>query len=114
MLVMVDAGITSGGFLEHMRHRGAHGLGALRAGVWARLQQPRRLADGSVLAKVPSSPPGDALYPLRHPRWVRIISSRITDERWGEKDRVYRLVTTLLNPRLAPALALVSVSHERS
>jgi Transposase DDE domain/Insertion element 4 transposase N-terminal len=113
MLVMVDAGITSGGFLEHTRQRGAHGLGALEAGVWARLKQPRRLADGSVLAKVRPSQPGDAIYPLRHPMWVRIISSRISDERLGEKDRVYRLVTTLLNPRLAPALALVSLYHER-
>ena len=28
MLVMVDAGITSGGFLEHVREQGAHALGA--------------------------------------------------------------------------------------
>jgi hypothetical protein len=45
--------------------------------------------------------------------WVRIISSRVTDERLGELDKVYRLVTTLLNPRVAPALALVELYHER-
>jgi hypothetical protein len=33
MLVLVDAGITSGGFLQHARERGAHVLGALEAGV---------------------------------------------------------------------------------
>src|SRR3984893_7824166 len=37
MLVMVDAGIVSGGFLEHARQRRAHVLGALEAGVWERL-----------------------------------------------------------------------------
>ena len=113
MLVLVDAGITSGGFLEHLRQRGAHGLGALEAGVWEHLEQPRRLADGSVLAKVRPGRPGDAIYALRLPLWVRIISYRITDERLGEKDRVYRLVTTLLNPRVAPARELVSLYHER-
>jgi len=50
MLVMVDAGITSGGFVEHVRERGAHALGALEAGVWEHLSPQRRLADGSVLA----------------------------------------------------------------
>ena len=113
MLVLVDAGITSGGFLEHVRQRGAHGLGALEAGVWEQLEQPRRLCDGSVLAKVRPGRPGQAIYPLRQPLWVRIMSYRITDERLGEKDRVYRLVTTLLNPRVAPALELVRLYHER-
>jgi hypothetical protein len=74
MLVLVDAGITSGGLLEHLRQQGAHGLGALEAGAWDHLHQPRRLADGSVLAKVGPSRPGDAKYPLRRPMWVRIIS----------------------------------------
>jgi Transposase DDE domain len=60
MLVLVDAGITSGGFLEQLRERGAHGLGALEAGVWEHLKQPRRLADGSVLAWVGPSRPRDA------------------------------------------------------
>jgi Insertion element 4 transposase N-terminal/Transposase DDE domain len=114
MLVMVDAGITSGGFLEHLRERGAHGLAALEAGVWEHLPQSRRLADGSILAKVGPGRPADAKYPLRRAMWVRIISYRITDERLGEKDKVYRRVPTLLNPRVAPALELVALYHERS
>ncbi len=113
MLVLVDAGITSGGFLEHGRQRGAHVLGALEAGVWEHLGKPRRLADGSVLAWVPPSPKGQALYPVQHGLWVRIISYQVTDERLGELGQVYRLVTTLLNPRVAPALPLIGLYHER-
>jgi hypothetical protein len=113
MLVMMDAGITSGGFLEHLREQHAHGLGALEAGAWEHLSRQRRLADGSVLAWVPASRPGSVQYPLRRGMWVRIISYRVTDERLGEKDKVYRLVTTLLNPHVAPALELIALYHER-
>src|SRR5947209_10320500 len=45
--------------------------------------------------------------------WVRIISYRVTDARLGEPGKVYRLVTTLLNPRVAPARALLVLYHER-
>lgn len=107
-LLLVDAGITSGGVCEHVRARHAHLLGALQAGSWERLPQQRRLADGSVLAWVP--PSRGVEYPVRHGMWVRLISYQITDERLG---KVYRLVTTLLNPRVAPALALVCLYHER-
>jgi len=113
MLVLVDAGITSGGFIEHVRARGAHLLGALEAGVWEHLSHQRRLADGSVLAWVSPTCPSSAHYPVRHGRWVRIISYRVTDERLGEQGKVYRLVTTLLNPRVALALELVALYHER-
>jgi hypothetical protein len=113
MVVLVDAGITSGGFIEHVRERGAHILGALETGVWEQLSHQRRLADGSVLAWLGPTRPGSAHYPVRRGMWVRIISYRVTDERLGEKGKVYRLVTTLLNPRLAPALELVALYHER-
>lgn len=113
MLVLVDAGITSGGFLEHARERRAHVLGALEAGAWEHLSHQRRLADGSVLAWVGPTRPGDAKYPVRGGMWVRIISYRLTDERVGEVGKVYRLVTTLLNPRVAPALELLALYHER-
>ncbi len=113
MLVLVDAGITSGGFIEHVRERGAHLLGALEAGAWEHLRHQRRLADGSVLAWVGPTPPSSAHYPVRRGRWVRIISYRVADERLGEQGKVYRLVTTLLNPRVAPALELVALYHER-
>ncbi len=113
MLVMVDAGITSGGLVEHVRKLRAHVLGALEAGVWEHLPGQRRLADGSVLAWVGPTRPSHAQYPVRRGLWVRIMSYRVTDERLGEKDKVYRLVTTLLNPRVAPALELIALYHER-
>jgi len=113
MLVLVDAGITSGGFIENVRARGAHALGDLEAGAWEHLSHQRRLADGSVLAWVSPACPSSAHYPVRRGMWVRIISYRVTDERLGEQGKVYRLVTTLLNPRVAPALELVALSHER-
>src|SRR5947208_4618457 len=83
MLVLMDAGITSGGFLEHVRERGAHVLGALEAGVWEQLPQQRRLADGSVLAWVGPTRPGHAHYLVGRGLWVRILSYRVTDERLG-------------------------------
>jgi hypothetical protein len=113
MLVMTDAGITAGGFLEQVRKLGAHALGALEAGVWEHLPKQRRLSDGSVLAWVAPPGKGQAQYPLRGGMWVRLLSYRVTDERLGEVDKVYRLVTTLLNPRVAPALDLVVLYHER-
>lgn len=112
-LVLVDAGISSGGFLEHARQRGVQVLGALEAGVWEHLPGQRRLADGSVLAWVGPTRPDQALYPVRRGMWVRILSYRVTDERLGEVGKVYRLVTTLLNPRLAPARELIALYHER-
>jgi hypothetical protein len=112
-LLLVDAGIISGGFLEHARQRKIHVLGALQAGVWEHLPGQRRLADGSVLVWVPPSPKGQALYPVQRGLWVRILSYQVTDERLGEPGQVYRLVTTLLNPRVAPALLLIGLYHER-
>ncbi|MBV9710947.1 MAG: transposase, partial [Ktedonobacteraceae bacterium] len=113
MLVLQDAGITSGGFLEQIREQGAHGLGALEAGAWDHLPRQRRLGDGSVLAWVPPGRPGRVCYPVKGGFWVRIISYRLTDERLGEAGRLYRLVTTLLNPVTAPALALIELYHQR-
>src|SRR5260221_12000187 len=113
MLVLVDAGISSGGFLEHARQRGVQVLGALEAGVWEHLPGQRRLADGSVLVWVPPTRPGQAHYPVQRGLWVRILSYRVTDERLGEVGQVYRLVTTLLNPHVAPRRELIGLYHER-
>ena len=113
MLVLMDAGITSGGFVEHVRERGAHALGALEAGAWEHLSSQRRLCDGSVLAWVGPTRPGSAHYRVQRGMWVRISSYRVTDARLGEVGKVYRLVTTLLNPRVAPARELIALSHER-
>ena len=111
MLFLVDAGITGGGFFEHVRDQKGHVLGALQAGTWENLSRQRRLADGSVLAWV--NPSSRVKYPMKKGMWVRIISYRLTDERLGEVGTVYRLATTLLNPRIAPADVLLELYHER-
>ncbi len=82
-----------------------------RAGAWENLSKQRRLADGSVLAWV--NPSRGVKYPMQKGMWVRIISYRLTDERLGEVGTVYRLATTLLNPRGAPADVLLELYHER-
>ena len=111
MLLLVDAGLISGAFIEQVRARGAHVLGALEAGAWEQPKTARRLRDGSVLAWV--EPAHGGQYRQQQGLWVRIISYRVTDARLGEADKVYRLVTTLLNPRVAPALTLLNLYHER-
>jgi hypothetical protein len=110
-LLMTDAGIISGGFLWHVRQRRAHGLAQLPAGMWENLPKQRRLSDGSVLAWV--APTKYVLYPMQQGMWVRLVSYQLTDERLGEPGRTYRLVTTLLNPHVAPALELIALYHER-
>ena len=110
-LFLVDAGITGGGFFEHVRDQFGHVLGVVQAGTWENLSKQRRLADGSVLAWV--NPSKGVKYPMKKGMWVRIISYRLTDSRLGEVDTVYRLATTLLNPRVAPADRLLELYHER-
>ena len=111
MLVLLDAGLISGAFIEQVRAHRAHILGALEAGAWEQPKKCRRLSDGSVLAWV--EPAHGGRYRQQHGMWVRIISYRVTDARLGEPGQVYRLVTTLLNPRVAPALTLLNLYHER-
>ena len=110
-LLLVDAGLISGAFIEQVRERSAHLLGALEAGAWEHPKRARRLTDGSVLAWV--EPSHGSVYRQQRGLWVRIISYRVTDARLGEPEKVYRLVTTLLNPRVAPALSLLNLYHER-
>src|SRR5712692_6198345 len=56
---------------------------------------------------------GCAIYPMQRAVWLRVIEYQITDERLGEPGRVYRLGTTWLNPRTAPAKELLVLYHER-
>ena len=75
------------------------------------LQRRRHLPDGSDLALLKPDP--RALYPMRRALWLRIIEYQITDERLGERGRVYRLATPWLNARTAAAKELLVLSHER-
>jgi hypothetical protein len=74
-------------------------------------QKVRRLRAGPVLAWVEPAHGGRSRH--HHGLWVRISSWRVTDARVGAPDKGSRLVTTLLNPRVAAALALLELDHER-
>jgi hypothetical protein len=64
------------------------------------------LADGSYLAEI--TPPGcSGLAPFR----LRVIEYRLSTE--GKQDETYRLITTILDPRAAPAKDLASLYHQR-
>ena len=109
MLLMHDANFFGGAYLEALCAKGVLALFVLASTV--ALQRRRNLPDGSYLALLKPDP--RALYPMKRPLWLRIIEYQITDERLGEPDRVYRLATTWLNPRTAPAKELLVLYHER-
>lgn len=109
MLVLWDRGFHDYEMVVAARRRGAHVLSRLPAHV-----QPvpvRVLPDGSVLAKLL---PSDAArrrageYVL-----IRVISYSITDPVLPGYGEPHRVMTTILNPRLAPAQALACGYHER-
>jgi len=109
MLALWDCGFHEYDLLVGVRQRRAHALGRLPAHV--KPQRVRTLADGSYLAY---------LYPADYQRrkrgervLVRIIAYTITDPALVGYGELHRLVTTLLNPVLAPALALACAYHER-
>jgi hypothetical protein len=109
MLVTWDRGFHDFDMIVGARARGAHVLGRLPGGV--KPQRIRTLADGSYLAY---------LYPSEYARrkrgervLVRVISYTITDPALPGYGQSYRVITTLLNPRHAPAHELACAYHER-
>jgi hypothetical protein len=98
-----------GAYLEALNAKGVRVLFALPSTV--AVQRVRNLPDGSYLARL--VPQARALYPMQRAVWLRIIEYQITDERLGEPGQVYRLGTTWLNPRTAPAKELLVLYHER-
>jgi hypothetical protein len=109
MLLMHDANFFGGAYLEVLNAKGVLALFALPSTV--AVQRRRNLPDGSYLARL--VPNARAVYPMQKPVWVRVIEYQITDERLGEPGHVYRLATTWLNPRTAPAKELIVLYHER-
>ena len=109
MLLMWDRGFHDYEMFQLVRERRAHALARLSA-----LVQPeyvRTLSDGSRLAY---------LYPAgyrrkKHPErlLIRVIEYTIGDPARNGSHEVHRVVTTLLNPRVAPALEVVTAYHER-
>src|SRR6266516_3244788 len=109
MLVLWDRGFHDFDMIVGARQRGAHVLSRLPSGL--KPQRIRSLPDGSVLAY---------LYPSEYQRrkrgervLVRIITYTLTDPALPGYGQTHRVLTTLLNPRLAPAHALACAYHER-
>jgi len=109
MLLMHDANFFGGAYLEALTAKGVRALFVLPSTV--ALERVRNLPDGSYLARL--KPKGRAVYPMQQPLWLRIIEYQVSDERLGEPGHVYRLATTWLNPRTAPAKELLALYHER-
>src|SRR5260221_8537718 len=109
MFLLHDANFFGGAYLEALNAKGVRALVA-RPSTGA-LERGGNLPDGSYLALL--KPNAQAVYPMQQPVWVRVIEYQLTDERLGEPGQVYRLGTTCLNPRTAPAKALLVLYHER-
>jgi hypothetical protein len=109
MLVLWDRGFHDYDMLVAARRRGAQVLSRLPSHV--KPQPLRTLPDGSVLA---------ALRPSDYQRRkrgehlvVRVITYTITDPSLPGYGETYRVLTTLLDPRQAPAHDLACAYHER-
>jgi hypothetical protein len=90
--------------LQAILEQGAHFLGRAKASIVVEPQ--RRLSDGSYLADV---------YPSQYARRLGRggLRLRVIEYRVGQAGELIRLVTSLLDPKLDPALALAALYHER-
>ena len=109
MLVMWDRGFHDFDMLLAARKRQAHVLSRLPAHVKPQLL--RRLPDGSDLAYL--LPSQDARRRRGERLLVRVIRYTITDPALPGYGKEHRVITTLLNPRLAPAHEVACAYHER-
>src|SRR5258706_14471842 len=109
MLVMWDCGFHDFDMVVAVRKRKAHVLSRLPSGV--KPLPLRTLPDGSVLAYL--LPSEDARRRRGERILVRVVTYTITDPALVGYGEVHRVITTLLNPRLASALELVCGYHER-
>jgi len=109
MLLMWDRGFHDYDMLVATRRRGAHVLSRLPAHVKPHFV--RALPDGSVLAYL--LPSEDARRRRGERILVRIITYSITDPTLPGFGEEHRVLTTLLNPRLAHAHEVACGYHER-
>jgi hypothetical protein len=108
MLLLADRNFPSYQLWRQVAATGAHLLWRVKAS-W-RLPRVATFTDGSWLAVLPA--PGSR---GRGGIWVRVVDYqvRITDPRGHTRTEVFRLITTLTNPTLAPARELAACYHER-
>ena len=109
MLLMWDRGFHDFDMLVAARRRHAHVLSRLPAGV--KPLPVRTLPDGSVLAYL--LPSEDARRRRGERILVRVITYTITDPALPGYGEEHRVITTVLNPRVAPAHEVACAYHER-
>lgn len=109
MLVMWDRGFHEYDLFVAVRERDAHVLG--RVGTHVKLPRIEALPDGSYISK---------LVPYERKRratgehlLVRVVEYTLTDPALPGYGERHRLLTTLLDPEIAPALELACAYHER-
>jgi hypothetical protein len=109
MLVLLDRNLLSFRNLSQVLDRDAHLLARVASN---RIFEPTEvLADGSYLAKAYRTD-----YDRKEDRngvEVRVIEYELTDPDRPSKEKVHRLVTTLLDAQAYPALELVELYHQR-
>ena len=108
MLVMWDRGFHDYDRIQGVLHRGSHVLARLSSNI--KPEYVRTLPDGSYLARIR---PSDRRRRKAESLLVRIITYTITDAALPGYGETHRLLTTLLDPVLAPALDLACAYHER-
>ena len=109
MLVMWDRGFHDYDMISGVQARQAHVLGRLPAHV--KPKRVKMLPDGSWLATIH---PSDYQRRRQGERClVRIIEYKITDLALADPNETHRLLTTLLDPDLYPAVGLICAFHER-
>lgn len=109
MLLMWDCGLHSFEIAKKTQARGADFLGRVPSG--AKFRPLARLEDGSYLTHLQRDNHG---RPWRGEHLlVRIIEYTLTDPNRSGYGQVHRLMTSLLDAELSPALELVLAYHER-
>jgi hypothetical protein len=109
MLVMWDRGFHSLHMVTTTLARGAECLGRLPARVHPQLVS--RLADGSSLVYLFPSEYRERQAGKR--TLVRMVEDTRTDPHLDGYGQHYRLITSLLDPEIAPALEIACAYHER-
>jgi hypothetical protein len=108
MLLTWDRGLHSFDLVVATRARGAHLLGRVSASVQPEVV--RTLGDGTQLVRLR---PAASRRRAREQVLVRLLTYTLDDPARPGHGEVHRLVTSLLNPRAAPAGALVEAYHAR-
>lgn len=109
MLVMWDRGFHEYDMITGVQARQAHVLSRLPAHV--KPKRVKRLPDGSWLAYIY---PSDYQRRRQGERYlVRIVEYKVTDPALADPNETHRLLTTLLDPVLYPAVDLICAYHER-